>query len=117
MPKGIQKVGFVERRRRPGEGAALLLRQDSPERKGYAVDLDHKTSEDLATLAVWSEKSLTYARDHSQRKLVLLLGAVKADVEFEKALHALLRGEHLVPARDGYREEPTHNICRRTGNG
>lgn len=79
------------------------------------MDLDHKTSEDLATLAVWSEKSLTYARDHSQRKLVLLLGAVKADVEFERALHALLRGEHLVPARDGYREEPTHNICRRTG--
>ncbi len=45
-----------------------------PEWKGYAVDLNHKASEDLTTLAVWSEKSLRYARERCQRKLVWLLG-------------------------------------------
>jgi hypothetical protein len=91
------------------------LRRIPPERKGYAVDLDYKASEDLAKMAVWSEKSLRYAREHGQRKLVWLLGSVKTDLEFEGALHALPPGEHLVPARDGYREEPVHNNDRRTG--
>ena len=91
------------------------MRRIPPERKGYAVDLDHKASEDLAKMAVWSEKSLRYAREHGQRKLVWLLGSVKTDLEFEGALHALPPGEHLVPARDGYREEPAHNNDRRTG--
>jgi hypothetical protein len=91
-----------------------LLRRVLPERKGYAVDLDHKASEDLAKMAVWSEKSLRHAREHGQRKLSWLLGAVKADVEFEGALHALLPGQHLAAARGSYREEPTHNIDRKT---
>ena len=91
-----------------------MLRRALPERKGYAVDLDHKASEDLAKLAVWSEKSLRHAREHGQRKLVWLLGAVKADVEFEGALHALLPGQHLGPARGGYLEKPTRNNDRKT---
>ena len=77
------------------------------------MDLNHKASEDLTKLAVWSERSLRYARERCQRKLVWLLGAVKADVEFEGALHALPPGEHLGPARGGYREEPTRNNDRK----
>ena len=80
-----------------------------PERKGCAVDLGHKGSEDLAKMAVWSEKSLRYARERSQPKLAWLLRAVKADLELEGALGALPPGEHLGPARGGYREEPTHD--------
>jgi hypothetical protein len=91
-----------------------LLRRVPPERKGYTVDLDHKASEDLAQMAVWSEKSLGHAREHGQRKLVWLLGAVKTELEFEGALHALPPGEHLVPARDGYREVPACNNDRKT---
>jgi hypothetical protein len=90
------------------------LRRVPLERKGYAVDLDHKASEDLAKMAVWSEKSLRHAREHGQRKLVWL-GAVKTELEFEGALHALPPGEHLVPARSAYREEPAHNNDRRAG--
>jgi hypothetical protein len=90
------------------------LRRVPPERKGYAVDLDLKASEDLAKMEVWSEKSLRHAREHRQRKLVWLLGAVKTDLEFEGALHALPPGEHLALARDGYREEPAHNNDPRT---
>ena len=90
-----------------------MLRRVPPERKGYAVDLDHKVSKDFAKMAVWSEKSLRHAREHGQRKLVWLLRAVKADVEFEGALHALLPGEHLGSARGGYREKPTHNNDRK----
>jgi hypothetical protein len=86
-----------------------------PERKGCAVDLDHKASEGLAKMAVWVEDSLRYARERGQPKLAWLLGAVKADVEFEGALRALLLpGEHLGPARDGYGEEPAHNNDRKT---
>jgi hypothetical protein len=91
-----------------------LLQRVPPERKGYAVDLDHKASGNLAKMAIWSEKSLRHAREHGQRKLVWLLGAVKTDLEFEAALHALPPGEHLAPARDGTREEPAHNNDRRT---
>ncbi len=47
-----------------------MLRRVPLERKGYAVDLDHKASEDLAKMAVWSEKSLRHAREHAQHKLV-----------------------------------------------
>ncbi len=39
---------------------------------------------------------------------------MKADVEFEGALHALLPGQHLGPARGGYREKPTRNNDRKT---
>jgi hypothetical protein len=91
-----------------------LLRRVLPEQKGYVVDLDHKASEDLAKMAVWSEKSLRYARERSQRKLAWLLRAVKIDVEFEGALHVLPPGEHLGPARSGYREEPMYNNDRKT---
>jgi hypothetical protein len=48
--------------------------------------LDHKASGDFAKSAVWTEDSLGYARDHGQRKLVRLLEAVKADIEFEETL-------------------------------
>ena len=75
------------------------------------MDLDYKASKDLAKMAVWSEKSLRHAREHGQRKLVWLLRAVKADVEFEGALHALLE-EHLGSSRGGYREELTHSNYR-----
>jgi hypothetical protein len=81
-----------------------LLGRILPERKGYAMDQDHKASEALAKMAVWSDKSLRYARERDQRKLAWLLGAVKADLEFEGALYALPPGEHLGPARDGDRE-------------
>jgi hypothetical protein len=64
------------------------LRRVPPERKGYAVDLDHKVSEDLAKMVVWSERWLRYAREYGQPKLAWLLRAVKADVEFEGALLA-----------------------------
>ncbi len=91
------------------------MRWVPPERKGYAVDLDHKASEYLAKMAVWSEESLRYARERCQRKLVWLLRSVKTDLEFEGALHALSLGEHLARARDGYSEEPANNNDRRTG--
>ena len=90
-----------------------MLRRVPPAWKGYAVDLDYKASKDLAKMAVWSEKSLRHAREHGQRKLVWLLRAVKADVEFEGALHALLPGEHLGSARGGYWGELTHNNYRK----
>ncbi len=79
------------------------------------MDLDHKASEALAKMAVWPDKSLRHARERGQRKLAWLLGAVKTDLEFERALHALPPGEHLGPARDVNREEPTQSNARRTG--
>ncbi len=63
-------------------------------------------------MAVWSENSLGYAREHGQRKFVWLLGAVKADVEFEEAWLAVPSRKRLGSARGGYREEPTHNRRR-----
>jgi hypothetical protein len=56
------------------------------------VDLDHKTSEDLAKRRVWTENSLGYAREHDQRKLAGLLGVVKADAECQRALLAAPSG-------------------------
>jgi hypothetical protein len=67
------------------------LRRVLPERKGCVVQVDHKASEDLAKRTGWTEDSLGYARDHGQRKLVRLLEAVKADVEFEGTLLAVRR--------------------------
>jgi hypothetical protein len=67
------------------------LRRVRPERKGCVVQVDHKASEDLAKRTGWTEDSLGYARDHGQRKLVRLLEAVKADVEFEATLLAVRR--------------------------
>ena len=78
------------------------------------MDLDHKTSEDLAKRRVWTENSLGYAREHDQRKLSWLLGAVKADAEFQRALLAAPSGEHPGSARDVYRGEVAHNDDRRT---
>jgi len=78
------------------------------------VDLDHKTSEDLAKRRDWTENSLGYAREHDQRKLAWLLGAVKADAEFQRALLAAPSGEHPGSARDVYRGEVAHNDDRRT---
>jgi hypothetical protein len=91
-----------------------LLRRVPSERKGYAVDLDRKTSEDLAKMALWSEKSLRYAREHDRRKLAWLLGAVKSDVEFEGALTALPPGERSGPARGVSRGETANDDYRRT---
>ena len=62
--------------------------------------------------AVWTEVSLRYAREHGQRKLAWVLGAVKDDVEFEGALGALPPGEHLSPARDISGEEVARNDAR-----
>jgi hypothetical protein len=63
------------------------------------VDLNHKTAKELARMAVWSEESLGYAREHGQRKLVWLLEAVRVEINLENALLALPVGEHLATAR------------------
>ena len=55
------------------------------------MQVDHKASEDLAKRSGWTEDSLGYARDHGQRRLVRLLEAVKADIEFEGTLLAVRR--------------------------
>ena len=68
------------------------MRRVLPERKGCAVDLDHKVSEDLVRTAVWAEDSLRYAREHDQPELAWLLGAVKADVELEGRCSPCRRG-------------------------
>jgi hypothetical protein len=59
------------------------------------VDVDHKATQDLAKMAVWSEDSLGYAHEHGQRKLAWLLEAVRVEVKLENALLALPLGEHL----------------------
>jgi hypothetical protein len=66
-----------------------LLQRVRPERKGHVVQLDHKSSGDIAKRTDWTEDSLGYARDHGQRKLVHLLEAVKADIEFEETLRTV----------------------------
>ncbi len=63
------------------------------------MDLNHKAARELVKMAVWSEGSLGYAREHGQRKLVWLLEAVRVEVELEDALLALPVGEHLASAR------------------
>jgi hypothetical protein len=65
------------------------LRRVLPGRKGSAVNPDQKASAELAKATIWSEDSLGYARERGQRKLVWLLGEVKADVEFESSLRSL----------------------------
>jgi hypothetical protein len=63
------------------------------------VDLDLKATEDLAEMAVWSQDSLEYAREHDQRKLIWLLEAVRVEVKLEDALLTLPLGEHLGSER------------------
>ena len=96
------------------------MRRVLPERKGCVVQLDHKASEDLAKRSGWTEDSLGYARDHGQRKLVRLLEAVKADVEFEGTLLAVRRVPRSptgVPRReaahDDRRTETSDKIKKR----
>ena len=60
---------------------------------------EHKASEDLAKMAIWSRDSLEYAREHAQCKLTWLLEAVGAEVKLEGALLTLPLGEHLGPKR------------------
>ena len=91
-----------------------------PERKGCVVQVDHKASEDLVKRTGWTEDSLGYARDHGQRKLVRLLEAVKADVEFEGTLLAVRRVPRSptgVPRReaahDDRRTETSDKIKKR----
>jgi hypothetical protein len=83
-------------------------------RKGNAVNPDQKASADLAKAAIWSEDSLGYTRELGQRKLVWLLEAVKADVEFEESVRATLSRGHLRFARTGYRGAATHDNDRKT---
>jgi hypothetical protein len=92
MLRRVQKVGLVVTEAPPRRRGGSFVAAGPTEQKGYVVDLDHKASEDLAKMAVWSEKSLRYARERNQRKLVWLLRSVKTDLEFEGALHVLLPG-------------------------
>ncbi len=71
------------------------------------VDTGHRAAEDLAKTTGWSEGSLRYAREHDQRKLILMLEAVKVEVELEGALLALPLGELAGPERDNARSEAT----------
>ena len=75
---------------------------------------DQKASANLAKAAIWSEDSLCYARERGQRKLVWLLEAVKADVEFEEFVSATLSRGYLRFARAGYRGASTHDNDRKT---
>ena len=61
--------------------------------------LNPKATEDLAKMALWSQDSLEYAREHSQPKLVWLLEAVRVEVKLEDALLTLPLGEHLGSER------------------
>ena len=84
------------------------MRQVLPERKGCVVQVDHKASEVLAKRTGWTEDSLGYARDHGQRKLVRLLEAVKADVEFEGTLlvvRGVPRSRTGVPRREAAHDD------------
>jgi hypothetical protein len=63
------------------------------------VDLDQKATEDLAKMALWSQDSLGYARQHGQRKLIWLLEVVRIEVKLEDALLTLPLGEHLGSER------------------
>jgi hypothetical protein len=63
------------------------------------VNLDQEATEDLAKMAIWSQDSLEYAREHGQPKLTWLLEAVRVEVKLEGALLALRLGEHLGSER------------------
>ena len=56
------------------------------------MNLDQKATEDLAKMELWSQDSLEYAREHSRRKLIWLLEAVRVEVKFEYAPLTLLLG-------------------------
>lgn len=75
---------------------------------------DQKVSADLAKAAIWSEDSLGYVRERGQRKLVWLLEAVKADVEFEGSIRATPSRGHLRLARVGYRGGAAHDNDQKT---
>jgi hypothetical protein len=64
------------------------------------VDLDQKATEDLAKMALWSQDSLEYAREHGQRKLIWLLEAVRVEVKLEGILLNVPLGEHLGSERE-----------------
>jgi hypothetical protein len=81
------------------ERAAFCCDEARPERKGYVVGLDQKATDDLAKMALWSQDSLEYAREHSQPKLEWLLEAVRVEVKLEDALLTLPLGEHLGSER------------------
>jgi hypothetical protein len=71
------------------------------------VDLDHKATGDLARMAVWSQDSLGYAREHGQWKLIRPLEAVRAEVRLEDALLTAggapgLRMRDLLQEREGH---------------
>jgi hypothetical protein len=67
------------------------------------VDPYHKTTGNLAKLAAWSRDSLIYACEHSKRRSVWLLEAVRVEVRLEEAMLALPSGEHLGSGRSGAR--------------
>jgi hypothetical protein len=83
-----------------GEGVAqrtgrlFCYGEAQPERKGCVVSLDQKAAEDLAKMALWSQDTLEYAREHGQRRLISLLEGVRVEVKLEDALLALPLGEH-----------------------
>ncbi len=72
------------------------------------MDLDYKATEDLATMAVWSQDSLEYARERGQPKLIWLLEAVRVEVKLEEALLTLggapirFRTRHLLRKGEGH---------------
>ena len=76
------------------------------------MDTDHKPTEKLAKVAVRSEDSPGYAREHDRRKLVGLLETVRTEVELEDALLALPPGEHLDPARGSSQDKAMHKEQR-----
>jgi hypothetical protein len=71
------------------------------------VDLAHKATGDLAKMAIWSQDSLRYAREHGQWKLIRLLEAVRVEVKLEDALLTVggapgLRTRDLLQEREGH---------------
>jgi hypothetical protein len=71
------------------------------------VELDQKATEELAEMAVWSEDSLGYAREHGQRKLIWLLEAVRVEIKLEGAL-LTVGGAPRLRTRDLLREREGH---------
>jgi hypothetical protein len=88
-------------------GRLICCGEAYPEPKGCVVDPDSKTTEDSAKMAIWSQDSLEYAREHDQPKLVGLLKAVRVEVELEEALlfaggAPRLRTRDLLQEREGH---------------
>jgi hypothetical protein len=70
------------------------------------VNLDQRATEELAKMADWSQASLGYAREHGQRKLILLLEAVRIEIKLEDALLTVggaqgFRTRDLLRGREG----------------